>query len=329
MPRIMRHELLLLLKGARSAFAGWSNLLTLLVALPILLLVAHAWFTEVPTDRAGLAISLAGFAIGMTATHLVAERVHYHQTLGMLVEEALAPRPTFVSFATLLAMAVAVAAAIAALLYPSGLGYFLAAAGAGIVARGALLIAASTSLSGHNSKVLPRSLLFLTGNWRSGVFLGLAAGFMAATGSVPLANEASMALALLLVCFPAFALASIDAGSVRFMAQSGFSPWQAIVKQTRALVVFGGTILPVYVLFTDLATAAFAAGIIIVILLFMVVRLLCYRLYPKRLADFTVSIILIATVLAGIAVPLLALVVFAVPVVRLWGMTSARTWQIA
>jgi hypothetical protein len=325
----MRHELLLLLNGARGAFSGWSNLLTLLVAAPVLVLVTRAWFNQAPADRAGLAMALLGFATGVAATHLLVERVQYHQTLGMLVEEALAPRPAFVSFATLLAMAVIIAAGPATLLYPSGLGYFLAAALAGIAARGLLHLAANASLSGRNSKALPRVLLILAGNWRSGAILGLAVGFMAATGSMLLAEEASMALALLLVCISALARASLDAGSVRFMAQSGFSPWQAIRKHSRALVAFGCTVLPIYALTAGLVTAVLAGGIVLLILLVMIARLLCYRLYPKRLADFTVSIILITTVLAGIAVPLLTPIVFALPIVRLWNMASVRTWQIA
>lgn len=329
MTRIMRHELLLIFNDARGAFSGWSNLLTLLVAVPILLLAARSWFAEVPADQAGFVIALFGFAVGLSATHLLAERVQYHQTLGMLAEEALAVRSALAPFAILLAMAVILAAGLAGLVHPSGLGYFLAAAGAGIAARGLLLIVLSASSSGGNYNALSRALLRLAGDWCSGLLLGLAVALSAAAGSALLAKEASMALALLLPCIPALALASLDAGSMRFLAQSGFSPWQAIRKHARALVVFGGTIVPVYAMTTDLVTAAFAGGLVIVVLLVMIVRLLCYRLYPKRLADFTASILLIAVILAGIAVPLLAPVVFAVPVVRLWGMASNSTWRIA
>jgi hypothetical protein len=329
MTRIIRHELLLLLNGARGSLTGWSNLLTPFVALPMLILVTHSWFAEVPADRADMVMALLGFVTGIFATHLLAERAQYHQTLGILAEEALALHTSLQSFASLLAMVIAGAAGLAGLIYPDGLGLFLVAAAAGVATRSLLLVLAIGVSSGNHYSAISRTLLPFAGNWRNGVLLGLAVGLLAAISRALLAPETALSLAVLLPCIPALVLAILDADTIRFLAQSGFTPGQIIWKHARALLAFGCAALPSYALGTDIGTAAILGGIVMVMLLVQAARVLCYRLYPKRLADFAVTVLLIATVLAAIAVPFLAPIVFAAPVLRLWRMASSATWQIA
>ncbi|WP_235512636.1 hypothetical protein [Sphingomonas sp. Leaf17] len=124
-------------------------------------------------------------------------------------------------------------------------------------------------------------------------------------------------------------LTGVDDATIRFMTAAGYGSAQIIARHARGLASFFVVAMPGCWVVLGPVAAAIVTAVGVAVLFLLTLRILAYRLHPRRFADVLVSI------LAGI----LGLVAYALPVAlpvivpaMLWPLHRrgrARTWLLA
>jgi hypothetical protein len=109
--------------------------------------------------------------------------------------------------------------------------------------------------------------------------------------------------AVMLFTVVVFWLAKVDATLVRFMRGFGLLPWKIARMQVRPLAIFSIIALLglAFILRPVAALAIIAIAICVASL--VVLRTLSYCTFPKKLADFRLSVLITIAGLAGWAMP--------------------------
>lgn len=325
--RLFRHDRQIATTLLRDNLADWRDRIIAVAVVGGALAGLRAWFAAQTMTVAAATALAAGMIAGFGARRLIEQRLAFHGFDGVLAADALHPasRRHYRLYWLGIGMAVLTAASLVAApaLLPASLaGYLAGAVFAGLIDRLRL------------PRLMPGGS---RAEWRLAAWLRLPRAGIVAAAILLLAVlaarrfEASALMAVTgMVTVPlALALTLVDDGTVRFMTLAGLRTRRLLAHHARGMATFLALATPGCWLTGGAAAAGVAVAVSIAILLFMVLRILAYRLHGKRAADF------LASMLAGVLVLATYMVPFALPLIALaivWHVNrrgDARLWLLA
>lgn len=324
---LFRHDGLIAGNELRATFAAWRDRFLLVFLILAALTVARAQIVDRPWAESAWAALAAGAVAGASATRLIAARLGFHATDGLLAADALHP-PTRLRYAAAWhSVGVAMIFTVSLVIRPSLLvavlpGYI--AGGSMVQLRPPLAVAvAAVANRVRSARLIAR--------WLHRPRAGVAAALLLAIAmlparalDVPVRTAMLGAGALLL----AGALTRVDDGVVRFMALAGHRPTRIVARHARGVLAFAGIAAPACWLGAGGTVAAIVVAGALTMLLLMTVRVLAYQLHRRRSADALVTMVIGALVLVGYVAPLLLPLLALAILGRLWHRAARRTWSL-
>ncbi|PSJ42915.1 hypothetical protein [Allosphingosinicella deserti] len=312
--------------ATRAALAGRRDRLNAGFMLVVVLAALHAWFAGRSWQIGAWAALGGGACAGVAAGRLIAARLHFHGTDGLLA--ALALRPSTGRHYRLAAhgIGVAILATITLIARPSLLIVSLPAYLAGAA------VAHLTAMLAPSGAVFAKVRL----GWTIRIWLHRPGAGMTAAAAVllslvvtgTLSSNARIAIVGIEAVIATLALTSVDHPTVRFMTVAGQGSWRIVAHHGRSMLPFVLLAVPI----TWLILGPLAAGIVAAacgaMLLLMTMRILAYRLHGRRFADLLVSVFAGMLILTAYMLPP-ALPVAALAI--LWHLhrrAAAKTWLL-
>lgn len=312
----------------KSSLAKWLDRLTVALGIPIFLLVGHGWISSLPIGGDILVSAMLGFVISFSTARFAVARIDFHRTVGLLAAHSLRTAPASYYLISVVGIGYLGTAALIALLDLRGFAVSLAAMAGGSAAG---LIAGFFFNFSYPWRCFGTTFLDAQG-WLKSPMAGFGCAILTCVLSVSIAatnsRAASIAITGLVGVAVSFALATVDAATVRFMTQSGISSWKTLELHARPLAAFASISVPISVATIGIAGAGILALIVIAMLLILTLRVLAYRVHAKRLADWYVSMALGAIGLATISAPVALPVAIGAAIWWLWRRARSTTWLI-
>lgn len=292
--RLIGHDARIAAAALRHALGSWSDRLTIVLGLPIILLVGSAWARGLDGQlEQWLALAL-GIMAGLTAGRTAAERLHYHRSDGVLAELALVHANAICFALMYFAVGLAMTMLVGMVVAPGALATLLAGNGGGCLAGFALQI-----LGQRRSAGAWRSRRILEWMRRPAVVAPIISVSVAAiaVGSQWFEHRDAVAVAGVAVAAAALLLGPVDSERMRFSAQCGQSTWLALRDVGWRLVVLGLVVTTAALALIGQDAAVISAGITLAALLIQAMAVMIFRTFPRRMAElvFAVSLGVLAT----------------------------------
>lgn len=312
--RLLRHDSRIAMNALRAAFAGWQDRVIAAAMLLVVIAVIRSAFADHPWNVAAWIALGAGIVAGLSAGRIIATRLAFHGSDGLLAADALHPsirRRYIVAWHGIGIATLAVVTLIAwpSLLIVSAPAYLLGALASHLMSRFELSKPAF-------GKLRPGSALLRRLHRPSAGIIGatiLLLSLLPARGLAPNALMALIGTEAVLLALP---LTALDYNIVRFLTIAGHGSWRIIARYAQGMLFFVGITVPACWLVFGPVEAGIIAAASIAMLLVLAMRVFAYRLHGKRLGDFVVS------VLSG----LLIFTAYNMPVVLPF-LTIAILWQ--
>ena len=324
--RLIRHDRDIAVNTMRATFSGWHDRLIAGTMLLAGLAGLQAWAADRQWRDVAMVATGASVMCGVGAGRWLATRLAFHTSDGLFAADAL-HRPTRRRYvATWHAIGVALMALVTLVTKPSLLFVSVPAFLIGAV------VAGMSGCFGLPSRLVSATRARWTlRTWLQRPLAGQAAAGILLMSLLParmLDSGTLMAIAGLETLVLSLALTRIDHRVVRFMATVGQGVGRTIGFHAGALAWFSAIAVPVGWLMAGPMAAGIVAAVTTLVLLFLTLRVLAYRLHGKNFAEILVSIL----------VGLLALVTYAIPIalpvatfVILWRLrrrAAATTWLL-
>lgn len=326
--RLFAHDFSILLTSARASFR-WRDQIAIMLAFSLLI----AGLRSLIIDQPGNLVQASAFGVGIIAgfavERMILARLSYHANDGMLAADALVSvcRWRYASLfhaIAVIGLSISIAMVGGWLNLPFLTGYFCGLA----LGHGLSRLRVQSFQAVARTTHWGRTVLA----WTRGGSAGIVAAFSVAAlllplggmeGSVSLLAAASAAGIAMLI------LTTVDHGSVRFMAMSGYGVWDAL--RLHFLPGFWFLVLAVFlgVVIHGPTIGTVIAGIAIAALGLQALRVLAYRIHSKRVGDWLVATLIGVVALVGWSLPLVAPIVLIVIFWHLHRRASASTWSTA
>lgn len=321
------HDLLIIFNVVRKSLARWGDGLTLVLGIPLLILVSRAWLESLPDHRTHHIATGVLFFATFGLARLARERIEYHRSEGALARQALKPSGARFYLLVLIGSGLAMLAGIFLLMGLQIPATWLMAAPFGLAAGcawhwvwGSSLLAPRSGWMRMRGRLVGRPVLVAIVGIMTGVVLVILDRIVGDTGMAVL--TALLSLVAITI------LSAVDASKVRFMAQVGYSAPRTLALHLSLPLVFIATLLLPMLLAQQTFLSVVTAGVGGPVIAVTVTRVLAYRIYDRRIADWVCTLLL--TVVALAAIPTL----FAAPFVFLLGLgwlgrkSSRVTWLV-
>jgi hypothetical protein len=291
-------------------------------------LVIAAWRTWLadrpPVTQCWTALAL-GAAAGLAFGRMVIARLRHHAADGPLAVAALHSPSRWCYVAIIHLAATMTLAAIVTIARPGLIAWSLAAylLGAAIAHT-----APAFDIRQAATARFRRRVALIGGLYRAAGIaeLAFAAAIIASTTLPPVARMVAIGVAAAL---PMLLLTMVDDVVVRFMALAGHGVAATIGRHARAGTLFAVIAASIALATAGLAAAALALSIGAIILAWLALRVILYRLYARRLADLLLIGIAAVVALIATSLPIVLPVVATILVWRLWRRSAERDWIIA
>lgn len=325
--RLFAHDFSILLTSARASF-GWRDRIALMLAFALLI----AGLRSVITDQPGDLVRASAFGVGIVAGFAVGRsilaRLSYHASDGMLAADALVSvsRWRYASLfhgLAVVGLSVSVALVGGGLTLPFLTGYLCGLAlGHGLPRLRVQRVSAIARFMHRGRTTLA---------WTRESLAGIVAALLVAALLLPLAGmegSASLLATASATGIVMLILTTVDHGSVRFMAMSGYGVWGAL--RVHLLPGFWFLVLAVVfgVVIHGPTNGTVIAGIAIAALGVQALRVLAYRIHTKRFGDWLVAILIGTVALVAWSLPFVVPLVLIVMFWHLHRRASASTWSI-
>lgn len=325
---LLRHDRAIALAATKAALVRWSDMLTLLLGVPLLLFVARAWVSDLPGDRARLVGLAACFVLGFALARLTASRIEYHRSDGVLAADALRPGVAARYRLAVVGAGLAIGMAGLFLVGAGGPQEWLPGAVPGLLA-GELWSRIEASRS---DAAWPRWLSGYpparTHRLRKVAGLGVvAAGILLTLGAL-LEPPVVAAATLLTGVASAALLGRVEADRVQFMALVGHSSLATLRGYCLPLLGFFLPFALILALSLDWLVAGTGLGVGLLSLAIVAARVLAYRAYRRQFADWITALVLAGVTAAAITLPPAAPIVALAAILWLSKRASRVTWLL-
>ncbi len=326
MSRLIRHDRIVAWNTVRATLVRRSDWVVAACMLIGAVAGLRAWAVERPWTIAAWAALVAGAALGFGTGRVVAARLAFHGSDGLLAADALNPSERRRYWMACHGLGLAAGIAVTLIVRPPLLGVGVPAylAGALIAATTGGLRVPMRIRGGNRPGWTLRAWLRepVAGLSAAAVlFLSALAARMLDKGALAVIGVEAALLALM--------LARIDDATVRFMAIAGQGARRIIVHHAKGLACFALLAVPG----CWIGLGPLAAGICVVacaaVMLVLTLRILAYRLHGKRGADFLASIVAGFWLLVAYAMPVVLPVIVPLLLWQLHRRGDRKTWLLA
>jgi hypothetical protein len=325
--RLFRHDCRIVANTIRNEFEKWSDRWIAAILLITALAAMRSWFAYQPWTIAAWTMLGAAIVVGIGAGRFVVARLNFHCFDGLLAANALLGPTRRRYIIAWHCIGIALVAAVALIARPSlvpasVIAYGIGAIFAGLTARfGQMPISNTGTRTGWTA----RSWLLQPG-------VGIAAAVVMLVSLLPtvaLGMKIVAAIVGIGTLLIALSLTIVDDAVVRFMTIAGHGSLSILGRHMKSIASFVAVAVLGCWLMIGRIPAAVVAAVSAGVLLLTALRILAYRLFAKRPANFLISII----------VGFLALVTYALPpaspfvaMAILWQLQrrgSARIWLLS
>lgn len=325
--RLFAHDFSILATTIRATFA-WRDRVAAIIVLALLIAALRALISGHPENIVQAGALGIGMMIGVMVERVVLSRLSFHATDGMLGGDALEPRlcrryAALCHGIGIVGLTILVAMIGVWLILPVLIGYLCGSAfGHGL---------AGLKVQGFPVRHWIRRWRRTARAWTRRGVAGIAGAVLVTVLLLPFAGMeglASLFAAVSVAAVVALAITSVDHGTVRFMAMSGYGVWAAL----RVHLLPGAWFLVFAVLLGAIihgpAIGTAIAGITIAALSLQALRVLAYHLHSKQFGDWLVALLIGIVALVALSLPFLVPVLLAIVFWHLHRRASASTWSI-
>jgi hypothetical protein len=326
---ILRLDVAIAKAAARQIAKSTTDLLTVLIGLPLLALVARAWLKGLPSDHHDLIDYGASALIATVIAKALLERVWFHQSDGPLARFAQRPGD-WLSYITPLLIA-------GILLGFSGLGAVgilnptgaALGACAGVIGGLAFPFVRERVLCWWRD-IIPKRGLNLIRHRRATTIGAIAATLLGAIGAtLPQGGYLDAlwagAYGLLVIVLTG----RVDAATVHYMTLMGHSPASLLRHWLPAQIMFLLPFGAVLALAQNWLVAGFTAAVALGLLVLTTARIFAYRAFSRLIADWAVAGVIAAAGYGAMTVPPLGAAILIAAIVWLARLGSAKRWMLA
>jgi hypothetical protein len=324
---LLRHDGRVVAAGVRVVARKPDDLLTVVIAVPVLALVWRAWVAGLPESAAMLQSAGLGFLAAFFGFTLLAERCAYHREDGIVAAHAQLAAERLAFALPLWAAAMACGFVLSIVV---GLGHpaiWLAGTLAGGLSGMAWALVpqiASPRLTAAAARprTVPTSRTGAT-LAASGAALGLVCALL------PLRHEVAAFVALAVAVLASAFLGRVDAEAIRFRTLVGESSWRLVRAHAGNLIAFLVPFAGTLALAPWWTPAAVAALVTCMATVITALRVIAYQSFDRRIADWVVTAAIGASALLGVAFPPFAPVVLAMTAAWLARRGARQAWLLA
>jgi len=324
---LFRHDCRIAINTVRATFSGLHDRLIAVTMLLAALAVVYSWFADQSWKIAAWAALGAGIMVGMGAARMVAARLSFHGSDGLLAAEALHPTKRRRYMVAWYGIGIALLAGITLIARPSLL---IVAAPAYLAGVFVAQITANIALPGAGvGKARPgwtiRRCLQHPG-------AGIVAAMILLLSLLPaytVETNARMTVIGIEAVLLALPLTVVDDAIVRFMTISGHGSWSIVGRHARGMLPFAGVTIPACWFAFGPIAAGIVAAVLAALLLLTALRVLAYCCHGKRFADFLTSILAALLILVASSMPVALPFVVVAILGQLQRRAAAKTWLLA
>lgn len=302
---LIKYEAAIAIAFARGLSRRARDILTLLVAVPLLALFARAWIATLPGDLRQLVV-LCGFTLFATVlAKALVERLWYHRTQGVLARDAQRREDGIAYVLPLLLGGIACGFGVLSLL-----GFIAAESAVWAVCMGVpsgLLFpfVRDLVLNGWHRLASLRLRLLTHGRLSLTKAAALSAGVGMVSLAVPAAHHFDAVSIALYAVGVVLLTGSVDSRVVRYMTLVGHGSASLLRHWLPYQLALLGPLAIVLLLAQEPASATTAAIIAAALPMVTALRIFAYRAASRLMADWMVAIIILVAVYAGFtALPL-------------------------
>jgi hypothetical protein len=309
MSRLFRHDRLIARNTIRATFMSWHDRVIAALMLVAALAVVRVRLVHFPWTVAAWTALAASTVIGIGAGRLVARRLAFHTSDGLIAADALHPRIRRRYMAAWHGVGLTLLAGVTLITRPSLLVVCVPAYCAGALVAGLI-----------DSFAKPRRIAGMRRPgwtfraWSHCPMAGIAAAMVLLLLLLPartLGTNALMAVVGTGTVLLALMLTGVDDAIVRFMTIAGHGSRRIIVHHAKGAVTFLALAVPLCGAILGPSAAGIIAAACIAMLLLLTLRILAYRLHAKPFADVLVAILASLLMLVAysmlVALPVIAL----------------------
>ncbi len=324
--RLFRHDGIIAINSARAILAGWWDRLIaaamLVAALASLRggLIGSSWTVAAWTACGGAVV------FGFGARRLIAARLCFHGSDGLLAADALSPAVRQRYGAAWHGIGLAVLTMTILIARP----WVLVAVFPGYLA-GALIAWLLEGIRMPGPGRGGTRTTWLVRTWLQAPAAGVVAAlilFVSLLSARTLEAEALLAVAAIEAVLLGLALTAVGDDVVRFMAIAGHGSLETVARHAKSLAAFAILAVPGAGMIVGPVAAGIVAALSMALLLFLGLRVLAYRLHGKRVADVLVTVVVGLILLVSYSVPVALPFVMVAVVWHLHRRGRAKTWLL-
>jgi len=324
---LFRQDRLIAGNMVRATFASWHDRVITAFMLLAALTIVRAWFLDRHWAVAAWVALAAGTMIGIGAGRLVAARLAFHAFDGLLPADALNPLMRRRYMVVWHGVGLALLSLVTLIVRPSLLVVSVPAYLAGVLIVG---LSGRLGMPGRIAGAIRPG--WTVREWSHSPMAGILAATSLLLSLLParsLGTNALVAVAGFEALLLALMLTGVDNATVRFMTIAGHPSRSIISHHAKGVATFLAVSVPGCWIILGPVAVGIVASVCAAILLLLTLRVLTYRLYAKRLADFLVSflagLLMLVAFSMPVVLPLIAIVLFG----QLQRRGRAKTWLLA
>ncbi|HEX7657593.1 MAG TPA: hypothetical protein VF404_11420 [Sphingomonas sp.] len=302
--RMLRHDLRVIRREMAGVLAGWSDRITLLFGIIIIVAVARGGIAGANSRTAMLGGGAIGLWAGWTTAGTVARRLGFHADVYLFADEANAAQSRR-RYVTAIAAVVSTISTLVATLIDLRTTLPLIA---GLAGGGIMALAIGSRLHRSDARRERRSF----SRWMLAASLSLGAIIAAKI----LATTVATGFAVAALALATAVMLPVDTGSVRFEAIAGRGAGWSIARHLRDGAVMALAATAAIAVTLGAVAAALAALATGMMLAMAGIRVLAYRCLDRRSADLLlttgIAAVAIGAMVAPVVAPLLAVGLIAV-----------------
>ncbi len=325
---LLRHDLKIASAAFRAILRKPIDLMTVVVAAPIFALVSRSWNVGLSDQVVKLQSTALAVFVAFYSVSFLMNRCAYHRTDGALAAFAQRNIDCLRYALPIFGACVASGFLVSVILSIWHPAIWLAGTIAGSLA-GAVWSVISQNLRQQITIFLNRTAILHRSNSKaasvlvaSGALLGVV------TAILPVTLQILVFGALFITLIAAIILGRVDAEAIRFQTMIGHSSLSLIWSHTSRLLAFSVPFAVALILAPHWAPAVVSALLTVAAAAFVVLRVLAYQSFSRRIADWVVTLSLAAAALVGLAFPPITPALLLAAAVWLWRRAIRQIWLV-
>ena len=315
--RMLRHDLRVVRREMAGVLAGWSDRITLLLGIALVVAMARGGIAAAAPRTALIAGGVIGLWGGWASAGMIARRFGFHADVYLFADEASSARSRRRYVTAIGAMIAAISALAATMIDPRTTLPLIAGLASGAI----LSLAIGKRSRSRDARVAGRK------DWR-GVLAASVAVVAIITAKI-LANRVAEGFAVAAAALATAVVTPVDAGTVRFEAIAGRGAGWSIARHLRDGAVLALVATAAMAATLGAVAAALAALATGMMLAMAGIRVLAYRWLDQRSADLLLTAGIAAVAIGATVVLVLAPLLAAGLIAVLCRRSHRARWLVA